>query len=151
MIFDACRCPKIGRLQALLFAQKSGMFSYKCCQKPKCPQSRAQLTHAGLTRCIISTWLFPTLQHKELLTMQKTTPHATADASMLRSQIELLMADRVHLLRVAGAAAKLVESTNIAKLPMSAIPLAEAVAASVNALSEDTLQEALQAVKQSKV
>lgn len=82
--------------------------------------------------------------------MQKTNPHATADVSMLRSQIELLMADRVHLLLVAGAAAKLVESTNIAKLPMSAIPLAEAVAASVNALSEDTLQEALQAVKQSK-
>ena len=81
--------------------------------------------------------------------MQKPAPQA-ADVSMLRSQIELLMADRVHLLRVAGAAAKLVESTNIAKLPMSAIPLAEAVAASVNALSEDTLQEALQALQTAK-
>ena len=69
------------------------------------------------------------------------------DSEMLRSEIEMLMADREKLLRLAGAAAKFVEKVNIARLPVSAIPLAEAVAANVNALSEDTLREALLAVK----
>lgn len=69
------------------------------------------------------------------------------ESEMLRSEIEMLMADREKLLRLAGAAAKFVEKVNIARLPVSAIPLAESVAASVNALSEDTLREALLAVK----
>ncbi|MBL8513940.1 MAG: hypothetical protein JNJ55_08100 [Betaproteobacteria bacterium] len=69
------------------------------------------------------------------------------DVAMLRSEIEMLMADRERLLRIAGAAAKFVEKVNIAKLPVSAIPLAEAVAANVNALSEETLREALLTVK----
>ena len=66
---------------------------------------------------------------------------------MLRSEIEFMMSDRDALLRVAGAAAKFVEKVNIARLPVSAVPLAEAIAASVNRLSEDSLQEALQAAK----
>ena len=69
------------------------------------------------------------------------------EVEMLRSEIEMLMADREKLLRVAGSAAKFVEKVNIARLPVSAIPLAEAVASSVNALSEDSLREALLAVK----
>lgn len=69
------------------------------------------------------------------------------EVEMLRSEIEMLMADREKLLRVAGAAAKFVEKVNIARLPVSAVPLAEAVASSVNALSEDSLREALLAVK----
>lgn len=69
------------------------------------------------------------------------------EVEMLRSEIEILMADREKLLRVAGAAAKFVEKVNIARLPVSAVPLAEAVASSVNALSEDSLREALLAVK----
>jgi hypothetical protein len=72
------------------------------------------------------------------------------DVSMLRSEIELLMADRQALLCLAGAAAKFVEKANIAKLPMSAIPLAEAIAERVNDLSEDTLREALHTVKNKK-
>jgi hypothetical protein len=71
----------------------------------------------------------------------------TPDVAMLRSEIEMLMADRERLLRVAGAAAKFVDRVNIAKLPVSAIPLAEAVAASVNALSEESLREALLTIK----
>lgn len=70
------------------------------------------------------------------------------EVEMLRSEIEMLMADREKLLKVAGAAAKFVEKVNIARLPVSAVPLAEAVASSVNALSEDSLREALLAVKQ---
>ena len=69
------------------------------------------------------------------------------EVEMLRSEIEMLMADREKLLRIAGAAAKFVEKVNIARLPVSAVPLAEAVASSVNALSEDSLREALLAVK----
>ena len=69
------------------------------------------------------------------------------EVEMLRSEIEMLMADREKLLRIAGSAAKFVEKVNIARLPVSAIPLAEAVASSVNALSEESLREALLAVK----
>lgn len=69
------------------------------------------------------------------------------EVEMLRSEIEMLMADREKLLHVAGAAAKFVEKVNIARLPVSAIPLAEAMASSVNALSEDSLREALLALK----
>lgn len=66
---------------------------------------------------------------------------------MLRSEIEFMMSDREALLRIAGAAAKFVEKVNIARLPVSAIPLAEAIASSVNQLSEESLQEALLAAK----
>ena len=66
---------------------------------------------------------------------------------MLRSEIEFMMSDREALLRIAGAAAKFVENVNIAKLPVSAIPLAEAISSSVNKLSEESLQEALLAAK----
>ncbi len=68
---------------------------------------------------------------------------------MLRSEIELMVSDREALLRVAGAAAKFVEKVNFTKLPVSAIPLAETLASSVNALTEDSLKEALAAIKKS--
>ena len=77
----------------------------------------------------------------------KTGSTEMTEVSMLRSEIELLMADRQALLRLAGAAAKFVEKVNIEKLPLSAIPLADAVAESVNDLSEDTLREALLSIK----
>jgi hypothetical protein len=73
--------------------------------------------------------------------MSPTTDHQPAE--MLRSEIEIMMADREALLRAAGAAAKFVEQVNITKLPMSAIPFAEAMASAVNALSEETLRDAL--------
>lgn len=78
--------------------------------------------------------------------MKKPAEHPAV--AMLRSEIEIMMSDREALLLVAGAAAKFVEKVNIARLPVSAIPLAEALASSVNALSEDSLKEALQAQKQ---
>jgi hypothetical protein len=70
---------------------------------------------------------------------------------MLRSEIEFMVSDRDALLRIAGAAAKFVEKVNITKLPVSAIPLAEALASSVNALTEDTLKESLTAIKKRRV
>ncbi|HEX9391709.1 MAG TPA: hypothetical protein VF928_10405 [Usitatibacteraceae bacterium] len=76
-----------------------------------------------------------------------TTQREHPAVAMLRSEIEMMMSDRDALLRVAGAAAKFVEKVNIARLPVSAIPLAESLASSVNALSEDSLKDALQSVK----
>ncbi|MBC7624357.1 MAG: hypothetical protein H7232_13315 [Aeromicrobium sp.] len=77
--------------------------------------------------------------------MKSSKDHPAVE--MLRSEIELMVSDRDALLRVAGAAAKFVEKVNIAKLPVSAIPLAEALSVGVNALSEDSLKEALAAIK----
>lgn len=76
-----------------------------------------------------------------------TTPNEHPAVQMLRSEIEIMMADREALLRVAGAAAKFVEQVNIAKLPVSAIPLAEAMASNVNALSEESLKDALESLQ----
>jgi len=70
---------------------------------------------------------------------------------MLRSEIEFMVSDRDALLRIAGAAAKFVEKVNITKLPVSVIPLAEALASSVNALTEDTLKESLTAIKKRRL
>ena len=77
--------------------------------------------------------------------MKSSKEHPAVE--MLRSEIELMVSDRDALLRIAGAAAKFVEKVNITKLPVSAIPLAEALASSVNALSEDSLKESLAAIK----
>lgn len=76
-----------------------------------------------------------------------TTPNEHPAVQMLRSEIEIMMADREALLRVAGAAAKFVEQVNMAKLPVSAIPLAEAMASNVNALSEESLKDALESLQ----
>jgi len=78
--------------------------------------------------------------------VQKFDPSKT-ETLMLTSEIEHLMSDRQVLLKLAGTAAKFVEKVNIEKLPMSAIPLAEAIAESVNNLSEETLREALLSLK----
>lgn len=77
-------------------------------------------------------------------------PKEMTEVSMLRSEIELLMSDRQALLRLAGAAAKFVEKVNIEKLPLSAVPLADAIAEGVNDLSEDSLREALLSIKKKR-
>jgi hypothetical protein len=81
--------------------------------------------------------------------MKSSKEHPAVE--MLRSEIELMVSDREALLRVAGAAAKFVEKVNITRLPVSAIPLAEALASSVNALSEDSLKESLTAIKKRRI
>ena len=78
--------------------------------------------------------------------MTKFDPSKT-ETLMLTNEIEILMADRQKLLRIAGATAKFVEKINIEKLPLSLVPLADAMAENVNALSEETLREALLTVK----
>jgi len=62
---------------------------------------------------------------------------------MLSKEIEILMAERARLLRVAGAAAQFVAVMNARKLPENVATEADILAESVNALPEDTLKDAL--------
>lgn len=62
---------------------------------------------------------------------------------MLSKEIELLMAERAKLLRVAGAAAQFVAVMESRSLPEQVATEAEILAESVNALPEDTLKDAL--------
>ena len=66
-----------------------------------------------------------------------------AGTFMLGKELEMLMAERRRLLRVAGAAAQFVALMEGGALPASVATEAEALAGSVNALSEDTLRDAL--------
>ena len=69
---------------------------------------------------------------------------------MLSKEIEILMAERARLLRVAGAAAQFVAVMNARKLPESVATEADILAESVNALAEDTLRDALAAISTAK-
>ena len=62
---------------------------------------------------------------------------------MLSQEIELLMAERAKLLRVAGAAAQFVAVMESRNLSQKVATEAEILAESVNALPEDTLKDAL--------
>ena len=62
---------------------------------------------------------------------------------MLSKEIEILMAERARLLRVAGAAAQFVAVMESRNLPEKVATEAEILAESVNALPEDTLKDAL--------
>ena len=65
---------------------------------------------------------------------------------MLSKEIEILMAERARLLRVAGAAAQFVAVTDGKALPEHVATEADILAESVNALPEDTLKDALVAI-----
>ena len=65
---------------------------------------------------------------------------------MLSKEIEILMTERARLLRVAGAAAQFVALMNAKKLPENVATEADILAESVNALSEDTLKDALNVI-----
>ena len=66
---------------------------------------------------------------------------------MLRNELEILMRERDGLLRVSGAAAVFVAELDSEKLPAVTLEAAEMLAESLNELTEDTLQDALNAVK----
>ncbi|HUJ00247.1 MAG TPA: hypothetical protein VLY46_08435 [Usitatibacter sp.] len=65
---------------------------------------------------------------------------------MLHKEVEILMAERARLLRVAGAAAQFVAVMDSRSLPEKVATEAEILAESVNALPEDTLKDALAAI-----
>jgi hypothetical protein len=65
---------------------------------------------------------------------------------MLGKELDLLMSERAHLLRVAGAAAQFVAVMESQTLPEAVATEAELLAESVNALPEDSLRDALAAI-----
>jgi len=74
-------------------------------------------------------------------------PQTQQEVSMLRNELEMLMRERDGLLRVSGAAAVFVAELDSGKLPAVTFEAAEMLAESLNELTEDTLQDALNAVK----
>ena len=73
-------------------------------------------------------------------------PQRDQEIAMLRHEVEMLMAERQAILRVAGASAALIASLDSKQLPVGAVEAADMVATSLNELSEETLQDALSAV-----
>jgi hypothetical protein len=71
------------------------------------------------------------------------------EVTLLREELELLMSERQRLLQVAGAAAVLVANLDTEALPQEqdTIDAAEVLAESLNALPEETLKDALDAVQ----
>lgn len=69
------------------------------------------------------------------------------EISMLRSEVELLMKERHALLKVTGAAAGLIAELDSHDLPRGTVEAAELLAANINTLTEETLQDALGAVQ----
>lgn len=70
------------------------------------------------------------------------------EVTLLRNEIEMLMQERQKLLKVAGASAVLVANLDIGSLPQDqeTIDAAEILGESINALHEDTLNDALRVV-----
>lgn len=66
---------------------------------------------------------------------------------MLRSEVEMLMKERQSLLKVAGAAAGLIAELDSHDLPQDTVEAADLLATSINTLAEETLQDALGAVR----
>ena len=74
-------------------------------------------------------------------------PHRDQEILMLRRELEILRGERQTLLRVVGSAAALIASLDSKRLPVGAVEAADMVATSINALAEDTLQDALASVR----
>lgn len=74
-------------------------------------------------------------------------PDRDQEIVMLRRELEMLMNERQTLLRVVGSTAALIASLDSKRLPVGAVESADLVATSINALSEETLQDALSAVR----
>jgi len=68
------------------------------------------------------------------------------EINMLRTELELLMRERQSLLKITGIAAGLIAELDSHNLPVATIEAADLLATSINGLSEETLQEALNAV-----
>jgi hypothetical protein len=68
------------------------------------------------------------------------------EIAMLRSEMEMLMAERSSLLKVVGAASVLMANTDGRDLPAEAAEAAELLSTLVNELPEETLKEALDSV-----
>lgn len=74
-------------------------------------------------------------------------PHRDQEIAMLRRELEMLMTERQTLLRVVASGAALIASLNSKHLPVGAVESADLLATSINSLPEETLQDALNAVR----
>ncbi len=76
-------------------------------------------------------------------------PHAMKDQeiAMLRTEVEMLISERQSLLRIAGAAAAFVAELDAEALPQETYDAAELLAECLNSTSEETIRDALDAVK----
>lgn len=68
------------------------------------------------------------------------------EIAMLRGEMELLMAERDGLLKIAGAAAAFVANVDVTALPRGCWDAADLLGESLNEVPEDTLRDALGAV-----
>ncbi|BCK86586.1 hypothetical protein MIZ01_0349 [Sideroxyarcus emersonii] len=69
------------------------------------------------------------------------------EVELLSQEIEMLMGERARLLKVVGAAAVLVANADAALLQPNAVEAAEMLSETLNALPEETLKDALDAVQ----
>lgn len=69
------------------------------------------------------------------------------ELAMLRAEIEMLIAEREHLLRTAGAAAMFVAKLDTHVLPESTYEAADILAGTINTLPEETLKDAVEIVR----
>lgn len=69
------------------------------------------------------------------------------EVELLSKEIEMLINERARLLKVVGAAAVLVANTDSKGLPATAVNAAEMLSEMLNALPEETLQDALESVQ----
>jgi hypothetical protein len=69
------------------------------------------------------------------------------EIAMLRGEMELLMGERDGLLKIAGAAAAFVANVDVNVLPKACWDAADLLGESLNEVPEDTLKDALAAVK----
>lgn len=69
------------------------------------------------------------------------------EISMLREEMEILMSERQMLLRITGAAAAFVAELDTKTLPANTYEAAEFLAEYLNELTEESLRDALEAVK----
>jgi hypothetical protein len=76
-------------------------------------------------------------------------PHAMKDQeiAMLRTEVEMLINERQSLLRIAGAAAAFVAELDAETLPEETYDAAELLAECLNGTPEETIRDALDAVK----
>jgi hypothetical protein len=77
--------------------------------------------------------------------MAAATPEQ--ELTMLRTEIEMLMAERQALLRTTGAAAIFVAKLDSHALPEATFEAADILAAALNELSEETLRDAIELVR----
>ncbi len=73
------------------------------------------------------------------------------EVELLSQEIEMLMSERLHLLKVVGAAAAFVANADPAALSPGAMDAAETLSGLLNALPEETLQDALESVNANRL